>query len=86
MLIGVDWGGTKIEAIALDDDGQARPAARADAPVGLRRLPAAHRLLVARVEAETGATGPVGVGLPGSLDPPRDGRRARAPRGSMEAS
>jgi len=22
MLVGVDWGGTKIEAIAIDDDGQ----------------------------------------------------------------
>ena len=22
MLVGVDWGGTKIEAIALADDGQ----------------------------------------------------------------
>ena len=26
MLVGVDWGGTKIEAIALADDGQ--PIAR----------------------------------------------------------
>ena len=38
MRIGLDLGGTKIEAIALDEDGTAaRPAARGDAAPGLRR-------------------------------------------------
>jgi fructokinase len=30
MLVGVDWGGTKIEALAIADDG--RPIARLREP------------------------------------------------------
>ena len=65
MQIGVDLGGTKIEAIALD----------ADTPVAVRRRVATPRdyagtldtivRLVAEIEAETGRTGSVGVGIPG---------------------
>jgi fructokinase len=70
MLIGVDWGGTKIEAAALDADGAVLVRLRADTPRS--DYPACLRLiadLVARIEAGTGASGTVGVGLPGSLDP-----------------
>jgi fructokinase len=70
MLIGVDWGGTKIEAAALDADGVAVDRRRADTPrsdyEGCLRL-IAH--LVEQIETGTGAPGTVGVGLPGSLDP-----------------
>ena len=70
MLVGVDWGGTKIEVVALDDDGAELARVRADTPRsdydGCLAVIAA---LVARVEQQTGATGSVGVGLPGSLDP-----------------
>jgi fructokinase len=70
MLIGVDWGGTKIEAAALDEDGAILVRRRADTPRsdyhGCLRLIAD---LVAQIEAATGAPGTVGVGLPGSLDP-----------------
>ena len=70
MLIGVDWGGTKIEAAALDADGAVLVRLRADTPrsdyAGCLRLIAD---LVAQIEAATGASGTVGVGLPGSLDP-----------------
>ena len=74
MLIGVDWGGTKIEAIGMTEDGGElvrfrEPTPRSDYAGCLRVIAE----LVGRVEAETGATGPVGVGLPGSLDP-RTGR------------
>src|SRR5687768_316157 len=74
MLIGVDWGGTKIEAIAMTEEGEElvrlrEPTPRSDYE-GCVRLIAG---LVERVEAQSGATGPVGVGLPGSLDP-RSGR------------
>jgi fructokinase len=74
MLIGVDWGGTKIEAIAMTEEGEElvrlrEPTPRSDYG-GCVRLIAG---LVERVEAESGATGPVGIGLPGSLDP-RTGR------------
>jgi fructokinase len=70
MLIGVDWGGTKIEAAALDQDGAILVRRRADTPRS--DYPACLRLiadLVAHIEAATGASGTVGVGLPGSLDP-----------------
>ena len=70
MLIGVDWGGTKIEAAALDDHGTILVRRRADTPrsdyEGCLRLIAD---LVAQVEVATGMSGTVGVGLPGSLDP-----------------
>jgi fructokinase len=65
MQIGIDLGGTKTEAIALDGD----------APVALRRRVTTPReyagtletiaALVAAVETETGRTGTVGVGIPG---------------------
>ena len=70
MLIGVDWGGTKIEAAALDEDGAILVRRRADTPrsdyEGCLRLIAD---LVAQIELTMGASGTVGVGLPGSLDP-----------------
>jgi fructokinase len=70
MLIGVDWGGTKIEAAALDADGAIADRRRADTPrsdyEGCLRLVAD---LVDQIETGTGAPGTVGVGLPGSLDP-----------------
>jgi fructokinase len=70
MLIGVDWGGTKIEAAALDEDGAILLRRRTDTPradyAGCLRVIAD---LVARIETDLGRTGTVGVGLPGSLDP-----------------
>lgn len=70
MLIGVDWGGTKIEAAALDADGAVVDRRRMDTPrsdyQGCLRLIAN---LVEQIEGDTGAAGTVGVGLPGSLDP-----------------
>jgi fructokinase len=70
MFIGVDWGGTKIEAAALDADGAILVRRRADTPrsdyQGCLRLIAD---LVAQIEVTLGGPGTVGVGLPGSLDP-----------------
>lgn len=70
MLIGVDWGGTKIEVIALDEDGAEltrlrEPTPRSDYDGCLSVIVD----LVARIEAAQGRRGSVGVGLPGSLDP-----------------
>lgn len=70
MRIGVDLGGTKIEAAALGDDGailaRERIATPPDYPQMLRGLAE----LVARVEREAGGEGrPVGIGMPGSLSP-----------------
>jgi fructokinase len=70
MLVGVDWGGTKIEVVGLGEDGNQLARVRADTPrsdyEGCLALIAS---LVGEVESATGRTGTVGVGLPGSLDP-----------------
>jgi fructokinase len=70
VYVGVDWGGTKIEAIALDDAGASIARLRADTPrsdyAGCLGVIAE---LVERVEREAGGSGTVGIGLPGSLDP-----------------
>jgi len=70
MRIGVDLGGTKIEAITLRDDGH----------VGLRkRVPTprhdyegtldAVAGLVRALERESGRRGTVGIGMPGAISP-----------------
>ena len=70
MRIGIDLGGTKIEAAALD---------RAGAIVTRRRVPtpsndyaatiATIRRLVDTVEAELGRTCSIGVAMPGAISP-----------------
>ncbi len=70
MRIGVDLGGTKIEAIALADDGAIRARRRVRAPRGdYQATVLAIRDLVQAIEADAGATGPVGVGIPGTISP-----------------
>jgi fructokinase len=70
MLIGVDWGGTKIEAIAIADGGQSIARLREETPRSdYEGCLATVASLVKRVEAEGGATGTVGIGIPGSVDP-----------------
>ena len=68
MRIGIDVGGTKIEALAIDDAGTELvrhrvPTPRGDYPGTL----AAMAGLVRRIERETGQTGTVGAGIPGSI-------------------
>jgi fructokinase len=70
MRIGVDLGGTKIEAIALDDEGAVRARRRVATPrhdydATLRAIAG----VVSAIEAETGARGTVGIGMPGALSP-----------------
>ena len=71
MRIGVDLGGTKIEAIALDRDGRER---------GRRRVPTPARPLRARPwrrsprwsrgsSAKAASPARVGIGMPGALSP-----------------
>ena len=70
MLIGVDWGGTKIEAIAVADDGQPIARLREATPRSdYEGCLATVATVVSSVEAKAGATGSVGIGIPGSLDP-----------------
>jgi fructokinase len=70
MLIGIDWGGTKIEAIALTGTGTEIIRLRENTPrhdyEGCIRIIVD---LVRQIEKATGQTGPVGVGIPGSLEP-----------------
>ena len=69
MRIGVDFGGTKIEAAVLGDDGAFLARRREPNPGDYDAAIAAVGRLIAAVEAETGASGPVGVATPGSVSP-----------------
>ncbi|MFB3852678.1 MAG: ROK family protein [Vicinamibacterales bacterium] len=70
MRIGVDLGGTKIEAAAVDRDGRILCRHRVTTPRDDYRgtLEAIARL-VGRVEREIGERVPVGVGMPGTISP-----------------
>ena len=70
MRIGIDLGGSKIEAIALDNHGQERFRQRIDAPQdNYPNTLAAITALVQRAEKETAATATVGLGIPGTISP-----------------
>ena len=70
MRIGIDLGGTKIEALALDTQGRELARRRIAAPQGsYDATVAAIRDLVAALESETGQTGTVGIGMPGTISP-----------------
>lgn len=73
MRIGVDLGGTKTEIVALDAAGTQRLRRRIPTPGTQAAVVDAIRGLVDAAEAELGARGTVGIGIPGSLSP-RDGR------------
>jgi fructokinase len=65
--IGVDLGGTKIEIAALDAAGEIRLRQRIDTPAGdYAATIAAIVVLVEAAERELGATGRVGIAIPGS--------------------
>ncbi len=65
MQIGIDLGGTKIEAIALASDSVVARQRRVPTPRDYSASIAAIARLVAEVEAETARLGTVGVGIPG---------------------
>jgi fructokinase len=70
MRIGIDLGGTKIEAIALGSDGTALVRHRVPTPAG--DYPAiVQRVadLVGYIEAESGRKGTVGIAAPGAISP-----------------
>ncbi|MCW8907908.1 MAG: ROK family protein [Sedimenticola sp.] len=70
MRIGVDLGGTKIEAIALDEQGRCLHRLRRSTPAGdYRRTLEAVAESVRAIEQAIGKAGRVGVGSPGSLSP-----------------
>jgi fructokinase len=68
MRIGVDLGGTKIEAAALGPDGAVLARRRLATPRGdYAATLGAIVGLVQQVESEIGHRGSVGVGIPGAL-------------------
>lgn len=70
MLIGIDWGGTKIEGVAMEASGQELLRLREVTPRG--DYPAclvAIKNMIAALEQKTGQTGSIGIGIPGSLEP-----------------
>lgn len=70
MLIGVDWGGTKIEVVGMTEDGAELQRIREATPRGdYSGCLDLIANLVDRIEIETGQTGSVGIGIPGSLEP-----------------
>jgi fructokinase len=67
MRIGIDLGGTKIEVLALHDDGRELLRRRVATPRDYDASLDAIAGLVQAVEAELGAVASVGVGIPGAL-------------------
>jgi fructokinase len=70
MRIGIDLGGTKIEGIALDEQGCVLVRRRVATPRGsYENTLKAVVDLVADIERDTGGPGTVGVGIPGTISP-----------------
>ena len=69
IRIGVDFGGTKIEAAAIDPEGRFAARVREPNPKGYEEALAAVARVVEAVERETGPVKRVGVGAPGSVSP-----------------
>lgn len=70
MRIGIDLGGTKIEGIAIADDGGERLRRRVATPRGdYASTLATVAGLVHELERELATHGTVGVGIPGTISP-----------------
>jgi fructokinase len=70
MRLGIDFGGTKIEAAMLDSEGEIMLRRRAPNPGNYDAAVRATADLVNAVESEAGARAlGVGVAMPGSLSP-----------------
>ena len=70
IRIGVDLGGTKIEALALDQHGRELERKRVATPKGDYQGTIKTIVeLVTFLEEKTGEKGTVGIGIPGTLSP-----------------
>src|SRR6516165_7107272 len=68
--IGIDLGGTKIEAAAVDRLGAVRVRRRVATPTGnYRATIEVITALVEVIELEIGETAPIGIGIPGGISP-----------------
>lgn len=69
MRIGIDLGGTKIEAVALHADGRVLARQRIDTPREYAATVLAIVSLVQTIETTLGQHGTVGLGIPGTVVP-----------------
>lgn len=70
MRIGIDLGGTKIEGLALDPEGNELGRRRVDTPRGdYQATINAIVSLVRQLEASTQQIGTIGIGIPGAISP-----------------
>jgi fructokinase len=69
LRVGVDLGGTKIEAVVLGEDGRELVRQRVPTPRGYAESIDSIADLVASVERVAGTRGTVGVGIPGCIVP-----------------
>lgn len=70
MRIGIDWGGTKLEVIALDEGGSTILRERVKTPRDdYEGCIKAVVELVDMAESRTGQRGSVGIGIPGTISP-----------------
>ncbi len=68
LRIGVDLGGTKIEVLALDEQGKERLRRRVATPQGdYAATVAAVAALVSGAESQAGGRATVGIGTPGAI-------------------
>jgi fructokinase len=70
MRIGIDLGGTKMEGIALEDNGEITYRERIDTPRDdYAATVNALCQLVHTIEQQTGKQGSIGIGIPGTISP-----------------
>lgn len=69
LRMGVDLGGTKIELVALNEDGEELFRKRIPTPREYQATLDAIESLVTEAENQLGLTGTVGVGIPGVISP-----------------
>ncbi len=69
IRLGIDLGGTKIEAVALDSRGRELTRRRIATPRSYEATLDAIAQLVMDIEREAGGSGPVGIGIPGTISP-----------------
>ena len=70
MLIGIDWGGTKIEGVAMEADGTEilrvrKATSRHNYPGCIGTIQA----VMNQLETKTSILGSIGTGIPVSLEP-----------------
>jgi fructokinase len=70
VLIGIDWGGTKIEGVAMEPDGRELLRLRETTPRhDYFGCIATIKTMIEALETRAGSTGSIGIGIPGSLEP-----------------